>query len=355
MRAILVGLTLLSLISAREARADCAAPSPQWSVLAGDVVPAKATLFYFAPRWQAVTIPPMVSAGGSAVPSTWSVESENEAFITYRLRFETSGKQWVKVSLEGRGDVRFRVEPWRRPAESATARALARKHDQWTCSHTDILPVEIDTRASAFRVEWFDTRSGSEDAGHGTAIFPRQAEEFFQWTASGEKIPDPIAHLELGHSNCFGGYSVPKDNLDHLSLRITPLYRDGTEGAVLLVGGREEVLHCGLQSVVEDLHDDRLAEPHEVSSIARPLAAERVWAVAAALGVLLGFAGFVVLRRRRASRRRAVVTALVGAVLCGALAVAAGLASFPYWLIHLAGGVVVVLASAIVWAWPAKR
>lgn len=321
-------------------------PQAQWSVPEGGVLPAKATLYYFAPSWTTQAKAPTVLVDGHRVPSTWTLETKNDAFTSFRLRFKAKkGAAAVSINL-GNDKVAYRVENWRAPKQAKVeAQVGNRVTDAWTCSFTDAWPVEIQSRAEAFSVHWAELR---EDGKKGTSIYPRYAARFW-----GDFDDTGFAQLTIGHSNCFG-HNVPAESMAHpLRLWITPLYRDGSTGP------RVEVLTTNTKvsnslvvpnpapSVVGQSVTDEAGRAMLANSRGR--LSMRLVAIALALGVLLGIAGSHALRRHTSWRDLAVGIA-VALPLCGGSALAAGLFIFPYSLLPLIAGVVSILWVSLFWA-----
>lgn len=363
----LLTLTLGAILHQSRAEAKCARAQENWSLSAGEEIPARATLFYFAPNWTDAQTPPMVRADSVAIASEWKQVSKNEAFTTFRLRFDAGQAKSIHISKDGSSQ-RYSVTAWTAPKEGRVSGSIGtREQSAWTCSHTDIVPVKVKSQAQAFRVAWFDVRNGVIDFGSGSSIFPRSANRF--WRNGADNKSQAHASFELGHSNCFG-YNVPSKNLDAMQITVTPLYRDGSEGkAALLKPGKRNkqpeapyaeepvvpttsVPMARPAPMVQVQTQETLPQPFtsEVLVLKRSANAAshvslRLVGIALLLGTLFGLLIFRS-HRRGVSTPRLVGTGTIVSLACGALAWAATLVCFPFWLLFAAGGLALLYGAA---------
>ena len=286
--------------------------------------------------------------------------SANKAFITYRLRFDAGGAKEITIRM-GNSFQRHPVGSWKAPVEERVKGSLGRREQSsWTCSHTDIVPGEITSKAAAFRVHWIDVRNGTIDFGHGTSIFPRSSSGFWRY---GNKKRSASADFEFGHPNCFGT-NLPSENLDFIQVTVTPLFRDGSQGKPVLLKRVKGAAVSSAEAESEPPADPPVVESPIVDSIDESAAAEtttsaapqlhkqaeqplptRLFAIALLLGSLFGFLVF------RGHKRGVPTTRLIAAssgvsLVGGGLAWSASMVSFPYWLGFLAAGLLLLALVA---------
>lgn len=350
--ALLLGVSLYEA----SAEAKCAGPGANWSLADGQDIPSQATLYYFAPTiWgqTEATPAPRVLADGEKLSSEWKEASKNEAFTTYRLSFDAGPASLVVIEHEGESR-QHGVTDWKRPVERSLVGSVGpRLQDAWVCSHTDVLPVEVKSRAKAFRVHWLDVRSGVIDFGHGSSIFPASNEAFWR----GGRAKSSKARFELGHPNCFD-YNVPAKNLDFLMVSVTPLYRDGSEGKSIRLQPIKTVPEPKQEPVVPA----ELPLPTKpetlvplLDTVTPPLALEkgrvrasffkaRTIAIALLVGALFGLLAFA--GRQHLDLRRLLIAGSALSLGGAALALGASAVTYPLWLLFLAAALVVVLLAA---------
>lgn len=358
--ALVIALGASLLLGQATAEAKCAGPQANWSLNDGARLPAEATLYYFAPTWQADRLKaPTVTAAGTTLKATWKRASKNEAFATYKLSFDAGDAKQVVIKLGGDSQ-RHPIASWEAPKEGRVSGTLGpREQSRWTCSHTDVLPAKVRSKAQAFRVSWVDQRSGVEDAGHGSSIFPAHAERFWRY---GSKTNPNFATFQLGHPNCFA-YNIPSDNLDFLSVRVTPLFRDGSQGkSIPLKQAKKAEEPKAEPPIVEETVPATLppvaAAPAPALDYVAPIApvtldkpqptASLIGARLIGIAILLGtLFGFLVFRghRKGVPTLRLVATGIVVSITCGTLAWAATLVAFPFWLLFVAAGLAVIFVA----------
>jgi hypothetical protein len=365
-RSIALALTFALSVLVHQASADasCMGPQGNWSLGEGASLPAEATLFYFSPSWNKDQLAPKVVAGKLNLKSTWQEVSTNDAFTTYRLRFNAGNAEQVTVETSGESHT-YAIEAWKAPREkNVTGTIGKREQSSWTCSHTDNRPATVTSQAHAFRISWFDQRNGIIDWGHGSSIFPRSSGAFWSYN---KEASSPAADFLLGHPNCFA-YNIPSENLDTISVTVTPLFRDGSKGKpVTLKRGEfapetsEETeteapvvddIEAPAPEAVEAVTDaDQSEGPRRVCKLGAPESSPsakiktRLFAIALLLGTLFGFLVFRG-HRQGVSTLRLIATGAVVSIACGTLAWAATLVVFPFWLLFVAAGVFVLLAAA---------
>ncbi len=359
-RSFLFVFTLVLGLAVQNDRAEakCAGPQDNWSLSEGEAIPAKATMYYFVPSWHGDKEIPKVRANGAALRSEWKQVSKNEGFTSYRLTFDAGDASKVVVT-KGAQSRTYPVRKWTAPDEGRLSGTLGtRLQDQWTCSHTDILPATVNSRARAFRVAWSDRRNGIHDFGSGTSIFPKEAGNFWRY---GDEKENTHASFELGHPNCFAN-NVPSENLEFLLASVTPLFRDGSEGrpVVLERSSTPDTLGEGESEAPVAEEAPGVAPPVAVpaeevvplpalhlqgATESKPLVSTRLWAIALLLGALFGFLLFRS-HRHGVPLARIVSTGAVVSLACGALAWAASVVCFPFWLLFAIGGLGVLYAAA---------
>ncbi len=363
-RSITIALTfvLSLLVNQAAVEAKCMGPQGNWSLSDGTTLPANATLFYFSPTWLGAEEAPKVMAGNVALKSTWQEASKNDAFTTYRLQFDAGDKKKVVIKLAA--DSRsYAIGAWQAPVEGHVTGTIGkREQSAWTCSHTDVLPAKVMSQAQAFQVSWFDLRNGYINFGLGSSIFPRSSRAFWSY---GDKKESANADFELGHPNCFAN-NIPSDNLDHIRVTVTPLFRDGSKGkAVTLKRGgavpegsvkpekeapivetTKEIESQAIEAAEQDVQPRGACRLRSVwlwKSQAK--IGTRLFAVALLLGILFGFLVFRG-HRQGLSTPRLVAAGSVVSILCGTLAWAASMVAFPFWLIFVAAGLFVLFLVA---------
>jgi hypothetical protein len=359
--AIALAFVLSALVQQATAEAKCAGPQENWSLSDGERLPAKATLFYFAPTWYGgqddQQEAPRVMARDLEVKSTWRQVSKNDAFTTYRLQFDATGTKAVVIKMADHSQ-RHPIGAWKAPKEkNLTGTIGQRQKDSWTCSHTDILPATVKSQAHAFKVTWFDVRNGVIDFGHGSSIFPRSSRQFWSY---GDAPSSVTADFELGHPNCFA-YNIPADNLNTIMVTVTPLFRDGSKGKSVTLKRGEPVTEEDDEEPVADTSVEPEPEPVEAvveqveeptrlcglanRNASAPKLKTRLFAIALLLGTLFGFLVFHG-HRRGVPTLRLAATGSVVSIACGTLAYAATLVAFPFWLLFVAAGIFVILLAA---------
>lgn len=248
MRIVLLALALAaSLIAPQaylpEAEASCAGPGPGFSPRAGTVMPAKGTLYFFAPRYdfdptrervaeeeRKRGIERSISIAGATHVAR--VIAETPFYYVAQIDYQASAAE-IEVKTDQR-----RAFSSSYPIGAAAApnhtRVLdvSRSKSSWTCSHTNTIDIQLEGNAIAYRLEWSDGT---------TTVVPYDSRVFVPlWsssvTHSDDPSPPPRQLIELGHLDCMGANVDPQLFATLRAFRLYALYADGGEQVFRLAG-----------------------------------------------------------------------------------------------------------------------
>lgn len=210
MRSALVsGIVVGTLLSARAAHASCAIPA--WvGAEPGTVVPTKGVFYVHDESIGWSTDPePYVKLRWSDGEGTAKVVRVEETVVA----IEYEGPPLSRIHVEGFYDQLAELvldDAWLAPA--AVPRVLQYWHhaSSWTCSSSDTLMIQVDQPVAAFRVRW---RVNDHDVDYIETPH-----------TDGTKTV-----LELGKINC-GGENVPLEQLkDGVGIELYAIRHDGSE------------------------------------------------------------------------------------------------------------------------------
>jgi hypothetical protein len=353
-RLVIVAATaaaLAALAPPRLVQAECSLPSIAYAPAPDSALPRNPTVYVFVPSWYADEPVAIAAHAGSAeLPATMRRLGVAEDFVAYAVTIETGDARELSLRMATDREVNYRIDPhWAAPAERrATPVAALRRTSRWMCSWTDLWEISIDGTAPALRVEWATGKAAFARNEAEIVILPDRLRAFWGWPDTQNSAPV----VALGHSSCFG-YTIPSravhdQRFDQggLFVRVTPLYADGSAGepsAIIRVSELPQPIERPAPDAGTDVDKyEELAAvlmapsvieaaPVTEAPAPRTLAVTgRVWALAAASGVLLGLALALGWRRRRGLR--VAVLAALAAPACAGLALLAGATAWPAWL-----------------------
>lgn len=224
-------LSLLVLLAARSAQAQCADPSTYVLPLEGSTVPPNPALYVFVPR-EKPSQDDRISFAQRQLRDLW-VSSPDGAPLPFVLeRIADDAIAVYRLTVQAAAGAQFTVLPLhtrpmtvaRTPSASALKVELGPDQNyRWTCSYESVRALIPSLDAPAFRVRWAYDLAGVEQPSARTLILPGR--DGFHYRTTKGREPPPLA-IKLGHLSC-AMHTLEWSR--SIWVRVTALNTDGSE------------------------------------------------------------------------------------------------------------------------------
>ena len=289
MKRVIVALAMASAMwSVRDAAAQCAVPRTLISPADGAILPPNPTLYAFLGRTEDKIV---VTRNGKPVPFMTRGIAHVQAWdvVSVSIALATPGP--IEVAYEDdRPPMHYTIAAIA-PADHATLVASEAIDDEWTCSFTRGVQLDVVGDAVAYRLEIAPDVTALRGGRYQSAyLYPRPSEL---------RRADAPATLLIGHLSC-RGWDLP-DGLaidDGGYARLVAIYADGREHAEEL--GYLRIADRAIDP--PDWYDGMLSLDPNATPVARPAPIEPSFPWLAMLGSAIAGALLVLARPRRRAR-----------------------------------------------------
>jgi hypothetical protein len=220
MRTMVIVLALVLCSWAQRAAAMCGSPSSGISPPSGPL-PTNPTIYVFIPHGDKLLEDKLeikdTSYGGKLKYRLEQVGA-TDAFDTFRVVVNTdSATDGFTVKIGELASAEYTIAP-ATTSNRAHVTGVTHISDEWTCSHTDVIELALESNAVAYQLQWDDST---------TTVVPPSADLMWGGRSGAEK-PMLQTVAQLGHLNCMGN-NIDPDLFDKpRSFELYALFADGS-------------------------------------------------------------------------------------------------------------------------------
>ncbi|MCE9572040.1 MAG: hypothetical protein K8W52_02670 [Deltaproteobacteria bacterium] len=268
-----------------------------------------------------------VEQGDEVAPTRVAMLGRAPAGTAFRLDISASGPEPIRVYGPGGDEIAYYTIDPAPVVDRAMVVAAWHLVDEWSCSYTDAIALEVTGAAIAYRLEWARTAAELAIRPTGRAwLDPGELEFDLVDDLGPDALPPQVL---IGYDSCRGS-TVPEGALQQpRATRLVALFADGREAAIDT--GVMQYSH-GLVRLPEQGLLTRFAPPPAIERGPVVIAVASPWrslGLAALLGVAVALLLVVAVRLPRRMRALLVALAAIAAVGGGAWRAAAACGSLP--------------------------